>query len=185
MSDHDYRHAPYDPAKYVVAKADGSPAEPGAAYFVLRLDTDRSAREAAEHYARLVYAVNPALALGIADRLRDTFEAATVEAMRLEGRTLERLEALVVDLGGREPLHGRPARASLFLGRHAGPRGEVRDLYLAGPALDTLFTVGPGGITQVEGVERFSALSCPHPALAAAFHRAVVAGLVAAPGPAP
>lgn len=36
--------------KYVVTKADGSPVDPKAVYFVLRLDTDETARGAAYHY---------------------------------------------------------------------------------------------------------------------------------------
>jgi len=38
--------------KYVVTKADGSPTNPRADYFVLRLDTDPLARRAARQYAR-------------------------------------------------------------------------------------------------------------------------------------
>lgn len=38
--------------KYIIAKADGSPIDPEACYFVLRLDTDEAARFAALEYAR-------------------------------------------------------------------------------------------------------------------------------------
>lgn len=48
--------------KYVIAKADGSPVDPNADYFVLRLDTDPRARHAARTYARNVQADNPQLA---------------------------------------------------------------------------------------------------------------------------
>ncbi len=37
--------------KYVIAKANGSPIDPEADYFVLRLDTDPAARAAAREYA--------------------------------------------------------------------------------------------------------------------------------------
>ena len=40
--------------KYVVSKADGSPIDPEACYFVLRLDTDHAARAAMWTYAGVV-----------------------------------------------------------------------------------------------------------------------------------
>ena len=40
--------------KYKIEKADGSPVDPNAIYFVLRLDTDVAAREAAIFYATLI-----------------------------------------------------------------------------------------------------------------------------------
>ena len=51
--------------KYIVAKADGSPVDPKAVYFVLRLDTDPHARVAAAAYAASVKATNPTLARDI------------------------------------------------------------------------------------------------------------------------
>lgn len=48
--------------KYVIRKADGSPADPEARYLVLRLDTDPLARQAAETYAEAVAATDPRLA---------------------------------------------------------------------------------------------------------------------------
>ena len=48
--------------KYIVQKADGSPTDPGAEYFVLRLDTDRIARAAARFYAVQIRHENPTLA---------------------------------------------------------------------------------------------------------------------------
>jgi hypothetical protein len=48
--------------KYVVTKADGSPVDLEAEYFVLRLDTDGAAREALACYAEHIYGTNPALA---------------------------------------------------------------------------------------------------------------------------
>lgn len=48
--------------KYVIAKRDGSPIDPEAQYFVLRLDTDGCAREAARVYADSVEAEWPGLA---------------------------------------------------------------------------------------------------------------------------
>jgi hypothetical protein len=38
--------------KYVLSKADGTPLDPEACYFVLRLDKDKAARMAAMEYAR-------------------------------------------------------------------------------------------------------------------------------------
>jgi len=38
--------------KYIVTKADGTPTDPEADYFVLRLDTDPLARKAARQYAK-------------------------------------------------------------------------------------------------------------------------------------
>jgi hypothetical protein len=48
--------------KYLVTKADGTPTDPNAVYFVLRLDTDKLARLAALRYAALVARQNPQLA---------------------------------------------------------------------------------------------------------------------------
>jgi len=48
--------------KYVIAKCDGSPIDPQARYFVLRLDTDRCARAAAYHYAECIAPKWPGLA---------------------------------------------------------------------------------------------------------------------------
>jgi hypothetical protein len=48
--------------KYVITKADGSPVDPSADYFVLRLDTDPAARAAARTYARNMYYRNQVLA---------------------------------------------------------------------------------------------------------------------------
>ena len=48
--------------KYIVTKTDGSPTDPDADYFVLRIDTDAHARHAARTYARSVQACNPQLA---------------------------------------------------------------------------------------------------------------------------
>jgi hypothetical protein len=51
--------------KYRVEKADGSPIDDDADYFVLRLDTDSRARHAARTYARDIESVNPQLARDI------------------------------------------------------------------------------------------------------------------------
>lgn len=48
--------------KYIITKADGSPVDPDAVYFVLRLDTDPHAERAAEAYAASVGSENPDLA---------------------------------------------------------------------------------------------------------------------------
>lgn len=54
--------------KYIIAKADGSPVDPNADYFVLRLDTDQAARGAARNYANRIMGDNPLLAQEIRDR---------------------------------------------------------------------------------------------------------------------
>ena len=48
--------------KYKVEKADGSPVDPEARYFVLRVDTDRHARRALRTYALSVLEDNETLA---------------------------------------------------------------------------------------------------------------------------
>lgn len=48
--------------KYIVLKADGSPTDPEAVYFPLRLDNDPYAREAARVYADRIEKTNPKLA---------------------------------------------------------------------------------------------------------------------------
>jgi len=48
--------------KYLIDKADGTPTDPHAAYFVLRLDTDPAARAAALAYADACEATAPELA---------------------------------------------------------------------------------------------------------------------------
>lgn len=49
-------------AKYIIGKADGSPVDPKAQYFVLRLDTDPAARIAALVYANCIAVTNPSFA---------------------------------------------------------------------------------------------------------------------------
>lgn len=51
--------------KYIVTKRDGSPVDPDAFYFVLRLDTDMAAREAALCYANARATEMPLLAQDI------------------------------------------------------------------------------------------------------------------------
>jgi len=48
--------------KYKIEKADGSPVDPDAVYFVLRLDTDAAAREAALKYAECIRPTQPEFA---------------------------------------------------------------------------------------------------------------------------
>jgi len=48
--------------KYKIEKADGTPTDPQADYFVLRLDKDPTAREAARFYAEKIKADNSKLA---------------------------------------------------------------------------------------------------------------------------
>ena len=53
--------------KYVVEKADGTPVDPEAQSFVLRLDTDPNARVAARAYARSVVRENNQFAQELTD----------------------------------------------------------------------------------------------------------------------
>ena len=47
--------------KYIIQKADGTPIDPNADYFVLRLDTDKHARETLKFYGNAIYQDNPEL----------------------------------------------------------------------------------------------------------------------------
>jgi hypothetical protein len=51
--------------KYIIQKNDGSPVDPNAQYFVLRIDTDPNARKAVLRYASLISESDP----GFADAL--------------------------------------------------------------------------------------------------------------------
>ena len=53
--------------KYIVEKADGTPVDPEAQYFVLRIDTDPAARHAVLQYAAYIGASDPEFA----DELRN------------------------------------------------------------------------------------------------------------------
>lgn len=55
--------------KYKIEKADGTPIDPSADYFVLRLDTDKAARLAALVYADAIRGDNPQLAKELEDRV--------------------------------------------------------------------------------------------------------------------
>jgi hypothetical protein len=57
--------------KYIVTKVDGSPVDPEAQYFVLRLDTDPSARLALRTYITQCAYKRPQLALDLKHWLRD------------------------------------------------------------------------------------------------------------------
>src|SRR5574341_885094 len=45
--------------KYDIKKADGSPTDPNAQYFVLRIDTDPAARSAVRNYAESIARIDP------------------------------------------------------------------------------------------------------------------------------
>lgn len=57
--------------KYRVEKSDGSPVDPKAVYFTLRLDTDPHARAAVRAYAASCQAENPDLAADLINLLED------------------------------------------------------------------------------------------------------------------
>ena len=48
--------------KYNITKADGSPVDPDARYFILRIDTDPAAREVLLSYAKAIELENPLFA---------------------------------------------------------------------------------------------------------------------------
>lgn len=52
-------------SKYIVSKADGSPVDPKAQYFVLRIDTDKAARRGALEYSDAIERTMPELAADI------------------------------------------------------------------------------------------------------------------------
>jgi len=58
--------------KYNVTKADGSPIDPSAQYFVLRIDTDYAARRALQAYISNIRASDPEFAKQLADWLGTT-----------------------------------------------------------------------------------------------------------------
>lgn len=57
--------------KYKIEKADGTPVDPKAKYFVLRVDKDPHARAAMRAYSLSVQKDNPVLALDIGQMLWD------------------------------------------------------------------------------------------------------------------
>jgi hypothetical protein len=61
-------------AKYNITKADGTPTDSGADYFVLRLDTDFAARLALFTYATAIQEKNPALAKALFKHLDEYLE---------------------------------------------------------------------------------------------------------------
>jgi hypothetical protein len=63
-------HPPGHYGKYTVAKADGTPTDPKADYFVLRLDTDTHARVAALAYADACEFKSPQLAADLRARVK-------------------------------------------------------------------------------------------------------------------
>jgi len=66
--------------KYRITKADGSPTDPKAQYFVLRADTDIHARIALRAYAKSIFPQNPELARDIRRMLMDSLQAEAGQA---------------------------------------------------------------------------------------------------------
>jgi len=60
--------------KYKIEKTDGTPIDPKAQYFVLRLDTDPYARRALRKYIGYMHEVNPELARDLKHWLAETYE---------------------------------------------------------------------------------------------------------------
>ena len=54
--------------KYTITKTDGTPVDPNADYFVLRLDTDKFARSAMRFYAMAIQQDNPTLSKEILEK---------------------------------------------------------------------------------------------------------------------
>ena len=74
MADHDYLKGGWK-RKYTITKADGSPVDPMAIYFVLRLDEDPCARRALAVYADAVaVAGNPMFGAELGKLLRELDE---------------------------------------------------------------------------------------------------------------
>ena len=71
--------------KYRIVKIDGSPIDPEAIYFPLRLDTDPYAREAARFYADRIEAKNPKLAADIREKVKEGEETHMRRSGYLEG----------------------------------------------------------------------------------------------------
>ena len=73
-----------DPAKFLVTKADGSPLDPRAIYFVIRLDNHGTneeetlaARQAAHTYSEMAEHCNPDAARAARDRLMEALTRET------------------------------------------------------------------------------------------------------------
>lgn len=73
--------------KYYVTKTEGA-TDPNANYFVLRMDTDPLAREAAKYYAIMVSDTNPTLGHQLMDQIKlleKAIETGAVGPMTLHG----------------------------------------------------------------------------------------------------
>lgn len=68
--------------KYIVSKADGTPIDPSADYFVLRLDSDPAAREAALRYADACD--NTALAAQLRERVNRCVGGESIDELLFE-----------------------------------------------------------------------------------------------------
>ncbi|MBK9075488.1 MAG: hypothetical protein IPL77_11030 [Flavobacteriales bacterium] len=79
--------------KYRIAKSDGTPVDPAAKYFVLRVDKDPHARTALRRYARLIEAESPGLTRDLLLMCGNTDEptapAAPSEESRLRDAVVE------------------------------------------------------------------------------------------------
>ena len=74
--------------KYVVSKTDGTPTDPDAEYFVLRIDTDPHARSALAYYARCMMGHDVGFAEELRSWLREV-ELNDVEIAIREGKKLK------------------------------------------------------------------------------------------------
>lgn len=58
--------------KYKIEKSDGTPTDPQAQYFVLRIDSDMAAREALKAYAGFIRRYDPDFSAELLQWLRET-----------------------------------------------------------------------------------------------------------------
>lgn len=94
MADHDYKEGGWK-EKYQIAKADGSPVDEGAMYFILRLDEDPHALIASIVYAMTLVGENDVFALDVFRRARGCLNV---------NETLYREVLRLTDMFGMSPL---------------------------------------------------------------------------------
>lgn len=103
MAHDDYKYGRWRD-KYRIAKADGSAVDPKAVYFVLRLDEDPNARQAACAYAESVAHDNPLFAWDILRRLWGTGRDVPAELLFDVGGTLARRYGQALNRGYEDPM---------------------------------------------------------------------------------
>lgn len=139
--------------KYTIGKVDGSPVDPQADYFVLRLDTDTNARVAALTYADACEEENPELAVDLRARVKrhvaswneamDFAAGSMAREMRdeVDKRTLDALAPAMLEMpdGKLVPQNGPEDRATWWTCTQCG---------FTGPAVGT----NPEGVRRCMGI---------------------------------